>query len=58
MVQNWGLPTYEEVVIVDMSVYDESAFSYEMSVEVNESGEILGVGGASFGFEASVRISE
>ncbi|MCO4770262.1 MAG: HEAT repeat domain-containing protein [Deltaproteobacteria bacterium] len=58
VVQGWGLPTYDEVVIVDMSSYDESAFSYEMSVEVGDNGDILSAGGTAFGFEASVRVSE
>jgi hypothetical protein len=56
VVHTWRPPAYDEVVVIDLGAVDETAFHYEMSVQVNGAGEIVGPDGAAFGFGASARV--
>jgi|GEM_PF-3215811 len=60
IVETWVVPTYAEVVVVDLSVVDETAYSYEMSVQVDAEGNVVSSAGAAYGFgaSASIRVSE
>ena len=58
VVETWRLPVYEEVVVIDFGAYDESAYQYEMSVQLDANGDVVRAGGGGFGFDMSVEVRE
>lgn len=60
LVGTWALPVFE-VTVLDLSVVDESSYSYEMSVQVDAGGHVVTSSGAALGFggvSASVKVSD